>query len=220
MRDIIKMYVLFLSAFVVGLSGSMMPGSLLTYTIRQSLRVGWPAGFIITAGHAFLELILLGIIFLGFGLILESVQAQIAIGIVGGLLLSYMGLDMLKSSYHNRLAVEQQESAAASSKSMFLSGIVISAANPYFLLWWAVIGMGFVMQSYTHFGTTGVVVYYIGHISADVAWYGALSIIIGTTRKFIKENVYRIIIAILGAMLIFFGAGFVYGAILKLTALI
>jgi threonine/homoserine/homoserine lactone efflux protein len=34
------MILLFFSAFVVGLSGAMMPGSLLTYTIRKALSNG------------------------------------------------------------------------------------------------------------------------------------------------------------------------------------
>ena len=209
------MYALYFSAFVVGLSGAMMPGALLTYTIQQALKNGWQAGFIITAGHAVLELVLLIVIFLGFDLILGSNQAQIIIGISGGLLLSYMGLGMIQNAYHNKLTIKQ-ESSGVGSKSMFFSGIIVSAANPYFLLWWAVIGMGFVMQSMTTYGAPGVGVYYIGHISADIAWYGALSIIVGTTRNFIKESTYRVIIAFLGAMLIFFGVGFFYHAISKL----
>ena len=60
------MLLIFLTAMVIGFSGAMMPGSLLTYTIRQSLSVGPSAGFLITAGHAFLEIILIFLIFLGF----------------------------------------------------------------------------------------------------------------------------------------------------------
>jgi threonine/homoserine/homoserine lactone efflux protein len=99
---------------------------------------------------------------------------------------------------------------------MFVSGIALSASNPYFLLWWAVVGLGFVMQSYNTMGYVGVAVYYIGHILADFIWYGAVSFIVGKTRKFIKEKPYRIVIIILGALLIFFGGNFVYGAILAL----
>lgn len=204
------MVLLFFSAFVVGLSGAMMPGSLLTYTIRKSLTNGARAGFIIVLGHAILELALVTLIFLGFDMVLKSTTAQIIIGVAGGIMLALMGIKMVYGSYKNRVTVETDGKAERGG--MILSGIVISAANPYFLLWWAVIGLGFIMQSYYSFGYTGVAVYYVGHIAADTAWYGLVSVVVGKTRKFIKEKPYRIIIAGLGCLLVFFGARFFYNA--------
>ena len=210
------MFVIFLTALAVAFSGAMMPGPLLTYTIRQSLNTGVYSGFIIIAGHAVLEIILIALIFIGFDIILQSNAAQISIGIIGGLLLIYMGYEMIYSSLKNKVKIELEENKS-STTNMLLSGIVISAANPYFLLWWAIIGLGFLIQAYKSFGTSGVVVFFFGHILADLIWYGLISIIVGTTRKFIKEKLYRIIIAVLGCLLIFFGGSFFYKAIIVLV---
>jgi threonine/homoserine/homoserine lactone efflux protein len=95
------MLLLFLSALTVGFSGAIMPGSLLTYTIRKSLSEGPRAGFIITAGHALLELVLIALIFLGFDTILQSDLAQLLISIIGGALLIYMGIDKILGSVRN-----------------------------------------------------------------------------------------------------------------------
>lgn len=206
------MFVLFISAFVVGLSGAMMPGSLLTYTIRKALSEGPRAGFIIVAGHALLELALVIVIFLGFDMVLQSKEAQVGIGLVGGALLAYMGVDMIRSSAKNKLAV-QMDSDRTGSGSMIVYGVVLSATNPYFLLWWAIVGLGFIMQSYQTLGYMGAGIYYLGHIAADFGWYGLISIVVGKTRKFIKEKPYRVIIIVLGAMLIFFGIKFIFGAV-------
>jgi threonine/homoserine/homoserine lactone efflux protein len=206
------MFLLFLSAFAVGLSGAMMPGSLLTYTIRKSLSSGPRSGFIIAAGHALLELILVIVIFLGFDRFLQAEPIQIGIGIIGGILLSWMGLDMIISSAKNKVSVQADQEQARSGN-MIISAILISAANPYFLLWWAVVGLGFIMQSYESFGLAGVAVYYFGHISADIGWYGLVSAVVGTTRRFISEKLYRIILVILGALLIFFGGKFAFEAV-------
>ena len=81
------MALLFLTALAVGYSGAMMPGSLLTYVIRQSLRDGPKVGFLVMIGHAVLELVLIACIFLGLDMVLKSDAAQIAIGTLGGLLL-------------------------------------------------------------------------------------------------------------------------------------
>jgi threonine/homoserine/homoserine lactone efflux protein len=95
--------------------------------------------------------------------------------------------------------------------------MVISATNPYFLLWWAVVGLGFVMQAHEQFGPVGVAVYFIGHISADFLWYGMISIVVGTSRQFVREKPYRFVMAILGCTLIFFGGRFVAGALAALA---
>ena len=208
------MALLFLSAMAVGFSGAMMPGSLLTYTIRRSLADGPRAGFIITAGHAVLELVLIILIFLGFDMVLQSDVAQITIGFIGGILLMAMGVQMIVTAVKDKIKVETNDAASKKSNAFF-SGIVISASNPYFLLWWAAIGLGFIMQSYNSYGYLGVAIYYFGHISADFIWYGAISTVVGKTRKFIKQQPYRVIIAVLGSVLIFFGGQFIYGAILK-----
>ncbi len=203
---------LFLSALAVGYSGAMMPGSLLTYTIRQSLRAGPKSGFIIIAGHALLELVLITGIFLGLDAVLKSSAAQIAIGLVGGVLLTYMGIDMILKAAKNKVSVAVEAGKGASG-SMFVSGIALSATNPYFLLWWALIGLGFLMNAYRDFAILGIVTYYIGHILADFSWYGLISVVVGTTRKFIKEKPYRIILMVLGGLLVYFGIKFFVGAI-------
>lgn len=209
------MFSVFITSAAIGLSGAVMPGPLLTYTIRKSLSHGPKSGFIIVAGHALLELALVALIFLGFDTILQSQAAQVIIGIIGGALLLYMGIDMVRSSIRNSVSVHLDE-AETRSGSMLLSGIAISAANPYFLLWWAVIGLGYILQSYHTYGIAGIMLFFIGHISIDFIWYGFVSTLVGTTRKFLKEKPYRIIIAGLGCLLIFFGGKFIYSAIISI----
>ena len=128
------MSAIFLSALAVGFYGAMMPGSLLTYTIRRSMSHGPKAGFIIATGHAILELILVLLIFIGFDTVLKSDAAQIAIGIAGGLMLAYMGIDMIINSVRDKVSISLEEGNTGRS-SMLVSGFMISAANPYFILW-------------------------------------------------------------------------------------
>lgn len=206
------MALLFFTAVAVGFSGAMMPGSLLTYTIRQSLKEGPKVGFLVIIGHGLLELALIVGIFLGLDMVLKSDAAQIAIGMLGGLLLCYIGADMIVKAARGQVSVSMEEKGRNSNR-MILSGAVLSLANPYFLLWWAVIGLGFLTDAYRDFAVWGVAVYFAGHITADFTWYGLISVIVGKTRKFIKEKPYRIIIIILGGLLIFFGARFLIDAI-------
>jgi threonine/homoserine/homoserine lactone efflux protein len=207
---------IFFSSLAVGFSGAMMPGPLLTYTIRQSLQKGPSSGFVIITGHALLEAALIILIFLGFDVILQSTNAQITIGIAGGLLLIYMGADMVISALKKRVSIDISGENAKTGN-MLLSGALISAANPYFILWWAVIGLGFLVQAYKLFGAPGVIIFFVGHILADYIWYGAISAITGKSRRFISDRIYRVIIISLGAVLVFFGGSFFYNAFLLLT---
>jgi threonine/homoserine/homoserine lactone efflux protein len=213
---VVILALLFLSALAVGFSGALMPGSLLTYTIRQAMSIGPRAGFIVTTGHVLLELILIVLIFLGFGNVLQSGTAQIAIGLIGGAFLAYMGYGMISGAVRNTVKVQTDETGTMT-KNVLFSGLIISAANPYFLLWWAIIGLGFIMQSFNTFGLAGVALYFVGHVCADYIWYGFVSTVVGTTKKFIKEKPYRVIIALLGVLLVFFGGRFIYSAIAKVA---
>jgi threonine/homoserine/homoserine lactone efflux protein len=206
------MAAILLSSMALAFSGAVMPGPMLTYTIRQSLSTGSKAGFLITLGHALLELLLIVVIFFGFDIILQSVAAQTAIGLVGGALLSYMGVDMVLNALRDKLKIDLNGDGNGN-RNMVLSGAAISAMNPYFLIWWAIIGLGFLLSAYQGFGIWGIAAFYIGHIATDFLWYGALSIIIGKTRRFISQKVYRVIVATLGAVLIYFGTTFVVKAI-------
>lgn len=221
------MLLIFLSAFAVGFSGAVMPGPLLTYTIRKSLTAGPVAGVIIIAGHAILEVSLVAAIFLGFDVILKSEIAQTVIGMAGGALLSVMGANMLIGGVKNKVAVKNGEGSLNASSSpssietdnpgsMIFSSIILTASNPYFIIWWAVIGLGFIMQSFEAFGAVGVAVYYIGHITADLTWYALVSTVVGKSRKFIRDDIYRVIICVLGCVLIFFGIRFIITAAQKL----
>ena len=56
---------IFVSAFLIGFSGAMMPGPLLGVAIDGSLKKGWTAGPAVVLGHGILEFII--IIFMTFG---------------------------------------------------------------------------------------------------------------------------------------------------------
>ena len=205
------MLTIFLSAMAVGFSGAVMPGPLLTYTVRQAFSGGLKSGLTIMLGHALLELVLVVLIFLGFDIILQSSLTQILIGLVGGALLAYMGVGMILSAVRNTLRIEAD--GAAGSRSLMASGLVITAMNPYFLLWWAIIGLGFLLSAYRTNGLVGAGFWFFGHVATDFLWYGFIAYLVGKTRRFINPTVYRWLVGILGGMLVYFGISFLVNAV-------
>ena len=55
----------FISAFLIGFSGAVMPGPMLGITIDGSLKKGWTAGPLVVLGHGILELSLITVMIFG-----------------------------------------------------------------------------------------------------------------------------------------------------------
>jgi threonine/homoserine/homoserine lactone efflux protein len=203
----------FLQSLLIGYSGAIMPGSLLTYTIDKSIKKGTKAGLLISIGHSVLELVLVIIIFLGIGSYLGTTLAHIIIGILGGIVLILFGVSMLWDIYLGKVNIDFKGSTDTKYGNIILGGALISASNPYFLVWWAVVGLGLIMNAYNMFGITGIALFYFGHIMADFTWYLFVSALISKTRNFINLKIYKIIITVLGLSLVGFGVSFILSAI-------
>lgn len=201
---------IFIQSVLIGYSGAIMPGSLLTYTLDQSIKSGVKAGLMVSIGHTLLELLLLILILLGFGQYLSSDLAQMIIGLLGGFVLIYLGGGMVKDSYTGKIAINLQMETKTKSGNMLIGGAVISATNPYFTVWWAAVGLGLIMNAFNTFGLVGVIIFYLGHIISDFSWYLFISWLVSKTRSFISLNVYKVIVLFLGICLIGFGAGFLW----------
>lgn len=89
---------LFVTSFITGLSGAMMPGPLLAVTITETMRRGFGASFFISCGHSLLELITVAIIALGLGALLNDRILTGLIGITGGVVMAWMSVGMLKEA--------------------------------------------------------------------------------------------------------------------------
>ena len=69
-------------------------------------------------------------------------------------------------------------------KNLVLTGILLSIANPYWFIWWATIGMGYIMYS-VKFGLPGIISFFAGHILADLAWYYLVSFSVAKRNNFV-----------------------------------
>jgi threonine/homoserine/homoserine lactone efflux protein len=192
------------TSFIVALSGALMPGPLLTLTVSEAARRGFWAGPLIIVGHALLELALVLLLLAGVGAWLHRPLVLGLVGVLGAAMLGWMGLGLLKASRHSHL---QFDPKADSGLHPIVSGVLMSAANPYWLIWWLTIGLGYVMFS-MKYGWLGVGLFFIGHILADFAWYTLVSGAVSRGRRFISDRLYRGFLAGCGVFLFGFGGYF------------
>jgi threonine/homoserine/homoserine lactone efflux protein len=85
-------------SFILGLSGAMMPGPVLAVTITETLKRGFMAAIFIVCGHSLLELVTVILLSLGVGTVLNNTIAAGIIGIIGGGVLLWMTIGILKES--------------------------------------------------------------------------------------------------------------------------
>ena len=205
---------LFVTSFIVALSGAAMPGPLLTVTISESPRRGLMTGPLLIAGHAILELALVLALLMGLAPLLKMKPVFIVIALAGSAVLLWMGIGMLKSLPTMVLTTEGGETKG---RNLILSGVLMSIANPYWSIWWATIGLGYILHSMDA-GTMGVVAFFTGHIMGDLFWYAAISTAVWKGRKLLSDRGYRILIGTCTVFLIVFSCLFAWSGVQKLIA--
>jgi len=197
-----------LQTILISLSGVIAPGPVTAVTLGKG-NCSPHAGAIISLGHGLVEFPLMIVLFFGFGAIFKLAYVEIAIAFIGGILLLFMGIGMLKD-------MKTPEVAAKPDKhSPLTAGILLTAGNPYFLLWWATVGVAFIMQS-TGFGLYGFLVFAIAHWLCDFVWLYFLSAISYKGGRFFGRRFQQIVFGVCGVMLLFFGGKFLFNAAIKI----
>lgn len=191
--------------FIISITGALQPGPVTATAITMGTRNRW-AGSLIAIGHGIIEFPLMVVIVLGVGRYFEMPKVQIAIGLAGGVFLILMGIQSLLS-----LKAE----AGAESKSLdsrpILAGIILSAGNPYFLLWWATVGLALATQA-TKWGIWAFALFALTHWSVDMIWLLVLSWASFKGTGLFGPRIQRIILMICAMALFFFGLFFIYNA--------
>jgi len=197
---------IFFSSFVIALSGALMPGPLLTATIGETSRRGFLAGPLLMVGHAALEALLMLGLFVGLAPLLRDKRVFAGIALAGAGVLGWMGFGMLRALPHLRLVTDDPPSARGH---VILRGALMSIANPYWSIWWATIGLGYILHC-TRWGMLGIGFFFVGHISADFAWYSAVAAAMSRGRRFLSDRIYRFIVGGCAVILMLFACYFLY----------
>jgi threonine/homoserine/homoserine lactone efflux protein len=209
-----NLFLLFGSAFVVALSGALMPGPLLAVTLGHSPRYGWTFGPLAILGHAILELGLISIVFLGAGPVLQSQGVQAGVGLAGGAILVWMGWGMANMVRSGNLDSGEAAGSRAGRRPVIL-GILTSVSNPYWTLWWATVGLAYLTVA-AKSGPVGIAVFFLGHIGGDLAWYTLVSWGAARGMRFTGTRLYSgvlvacsLILVVLGLWFVWYGAGLI-----------
>jgi len=173
-------------------------------------------GPLLIAGHAILELILVAALLMGLAPFFQMPAVFVVSAIAGALILFCMAFGMFRSLPFLHLSLEGNNTRK---NHPIISGILMSVANPYWIIWWATIGLGYILYSW-QFGLWGITFFFTGHILADLSWYSLVAAAVAGGRSFLTDRLYRGLIMVCAVFLVVFAGYFAYAGITKLNTLI
>jgi len=195
------MYELFqmvLLGFVIGLTGALAPGPTLVATINASIAGDWTTGLKVSLGHAIVELFLVILILLGLATV--ALPYTTVIAGIGGIALVVFGILTIKGSRKATMRTSEVQTIA----NPYVAGLVTSAANPYFWIWWLSIGSAMVIAGLEG-GLALAGAFMVGHWTADIVWYTLVSTGVSKGKTLFSDTVYQKIMGLCGIFLIIFG---------------
>ena len=204
---------IFASSLMVCFSGALTPGPLLTVTISQSAQRGFWQGPLLILGHAIAELAIVLALTAGLSRLLKQKAVAGLIGLLGGAFLLWMGLDIARSAWWGTVSLSLTSAERSGTQVRpVMAGALVSISNPYWILWWATVGVSYVALALRQ-GPLGLGSFYVGHILADLSWYSLVAFVITAGRSLLSQPVYRGILLICGLFLIALSVYFIYSGL-------
>ncbi|HSD05210.1 MAG TPA: LysE family transporter [Nitrosopumilaceae archaeon] len=191
-----------ITVIIISISGVMSPGPLFAANISYGLKDGIKAGLKMAYGHTVVELPL--VVFLGMGILsLETIpQFRETISLVGAISLFVFSGLQIKS------VVQKPTTVFAGRHGPFIAGIMLSALNPFFLIWWFTIGSKLISDALYLASFAGIGIMFAFHIWMDYAWLCAVAFLSSKGKKIITNKRYTIFMIAISGVLVYYGIVF------------
>jgi len=176
------------------------PGPLFAANVSYGLREGTRAGFKMAIGHTIVEFPL--VILLGIGVFsLESFpEFRTVISVLGAITLFVFATIQIRTTLRGKELV-----LSNLKQGPLIAGIVFSALNPFFIIWWLAIGFKLISDAMSMWAFAGILIVFGLHIWMDFAWLGTVSFLSSKSSRILSNRNYKILMIGLSLMLIYFG---------------
>ena len=205
MEYITNFYLFLASVMLISLSGVLMPGPLFAVTLKKAAK-SKIAGALIAVGHGIIEFPLMFLIFFVLSQFDIPSAVQVAVGLVGGFLMIFMGVQTFRNRH------KSEEAHVSLKRDSVLAGVYTTAVNAGFILWWLTIGTTLILNAQL-FGLVGFSVFAGVHWLCDFSWYTAVALVIFKSQRFWNERTKMGIMFFCVAVFIGFGAYFMGSAL-------
>jgi threonine/homoserine/homoserine lactone efflux protein len=191
-------------------SGALAPGPLFFQTISQGAKTGARSGLIFSISHTVVEFSLIMLLTFGLLAVKNEVFIRNIIGILGGVVLIIFGLYQIVGLLKKKEITQNQE---VPSHRLFFIGILFTAFNPYFILWWLTVGSNLILLALEFAALAGVVFMFLCHVWMDYVWLITVAYFAKRGVNALSSRWYRVVVGLFGVILIYFGVLFLSDAI-------
>ena len=190
---------------IISASGVMSPGPLFAANVMYGLREGKISGIKMAIGHTIVEFPLILLLGVGFFSIESVPEIRTVITILGAVGLFGFAIFQIRSVTKQEFSLETK-----SGQGPFMAGILLSALNPFFIIWGLTIGLVLISESIQNFGIIGIVILFLFHIWMDYVWLFTIAIFSSKAKNYLSKRNFKIIIIGLSIVLIYFGIDFLF----------
>lgn len=203
--DIIK---LMITTVAISISGAFSPGPLTTSAITIGARKIANGGLLVALGHMMFELpyVLFIALFIAQidNIFLNNTYIAYALTTLIFFFIMFFAYNTLKDGWR----ILKTHQLKAFGKHTFtlnpiIVGVLLTALNPYFLLWWVSAGLPLIQVSIS-MGFTYLLLMYIAHVWLDYLWLAIMGFAGEKSAKILKSKGYGLLLMCLGLLLIIF----------------
>jgi threonine/homoserine/homoserine lactone efflux protein len=184
--------------------GVLAPGPLFVANVLYGARKGMRSGVRVAHGHAIVEAALIATIAAGVFSAPTFVELYAsAIAVLGGLaVLSFAALQVYF------VLKKMQPEQKTQNRTPFAVGMVLTALNPLFLVWWLTAGLKLVADSSAFGPVAGAGLLFGLHVWMDYAWLAATAYLASKGNSVLGSKYYKVLMLALASVLAYYGMQF------------
>ena len=194
-------------------SGVISPGPLFFANLVYGSKQGINSGIKMAFGHTIVELPLIIILASGlstFSSITTSNLVSKLISLSGGIVILVFSAVQIVAFLKKKNGEKNIYFNTDNKKDPFIIGSILSALNPFFILWWLTAGLKLISDSLELYGfAMGIIVVFSFHIWMDYSWLAVTAHLISRGTLIFRSKYYPILLLALNAALIYYGIYFI-----------
>jgi len=194
-------------------SGVISPGPLFFANLVYGSKQGIYSSIKMAYGHTIVELPLIIILASGlsaFSSITTSNLVSKLISLSGGIVILVFSAVQIVAFLKKKNGEKNIYFNTDNKKDPFIIGSILSALNPFFILWWLTAGLKLISDSLELYGfAMGIIVVFSFHIWMDYSWLAVTAHLISRGTLIFRSKYYPILLLALNAALIYYGIYFI-----------
>jgi threonine/homoserine/homoserine lactone efflux protein len=197
-----------ITIILVTASGALAPGPLFFATISHGTKSGVKSGLMFSIAHTIIEFSLIIVLALGLVTFGNEPTIKLIIGTVGGIVLLIFGTIQIRNSIKSNFGKTEKREIKTSN--LLILGLLFTGLNPFFIVWWLTVGINLILLSLEFASLSGVIFMYICHVWMDYIWLISIAYFAKKGMNILGYKIYRIIMGLFGAVLIYYGLSFLF----------